>query len=281
MATEKRRPKSERPAGALKEEREAFIRTFVKKGVELTEELVAENSQLRNRLKDLEAKNTRLLAQLASDDAIRELLKRIDALEREKRAMLSRFEQVEAESSRWGDQYQEVENELSNLANLYIAASHLQGPLSCRTTLARMKELLTQFLGAKTFAIYLVADEGRALVPVLAEGVGKPGPIPIVADDGGIGEVFATAVARIAPGDLKHGSVRKPVALVPMKVEDKVIGVLAIFSALEHKSHFLPVDFELMKLFGSAAGSALLCARMFAERGRRIPCFDDGLIEHT
>jgi GAF domain-containing protein len=279
MTAEKKRPKSERPPGALKEERDAFIRTFVKKGVKLTEELVTENGKLRQRLSDLEAKNTALLAQLASDDAIRELLKKIEMLERQKRGLLTRFEEAEAESSRWGNQYQELEQELSNLANLYVASNHLHGSLDFRTTLTGIQDMLVQLVGARAFAVYVVTADGRSLYPILSEGIGRPGAIPIVADDGGIGEVFATAMTRVEQADPTGGSIEKPAALVPMKVEDKVVGVLAIFSTLEQKAQFLPVDFELMKLLGAHAGSALVCARMFANLEGGIPSFENGSSE--
>src|SRR5512144_2886574 len=124
MTSDKRqRPKSERPLSELKKERDAFIETFFKRGAQV------------------ESENATLRAQVASDEAIRELLRKIDLLEREKLALLSRFEEVEAESSRWGDQYHEVESELANLANLYIATNQLHGSLDVRTTLHRIKEL--------------------------------------------------------------------------------------------------------------------------------------------
>jgi GAF domain-containing protein len=281
MTNERKRPRSERPPGALKEERDAFIRTFVKKGVRLTEELVAENSKLRHRIGELEAKNATLVSQLASDDAIRELLKKIEMLERQKRGLLSRFEEAEAESSRWGNQYLEVEQELSNLANLYVASNHLHGSLDYRTTVLRVKELLVQLVGARAFAVYVATPDERSLRPIASEGVGKPGAIPIVADDGGVGEAFATGVTRIEQGDPTGGSIEQPAALVPIKLEDKVIGVLAIFSTLEQKSKFVPVDFELMKLLGSHAGSALVCARIFEDLGGRIPSFENGSSENS
>jgi len=273
-AEKKGRLRSDRPLSELKKERETFIQTFLRKGVQFTEELVSENFKLRQRLAELEANNATLKAQVASDDAIRELLKKIDALEREKVTLLSRFEEVEAASSRWGDQYHEVEGELANLANLYIASNQLHGSLSVRTTLLRIKELLEQLIGVRSFAVYLASSDGRSLVPVLSGGIGTPGPIPIVAEDGGIGEVYSTAMTQIERGALRHGSVDRPLALVPLKVEDQVVGVLAIFSALEQKSHFMPVDFELMKLLGSHAGLALMCARLYADVGYKSPSFD-------
>ena len=266
--------RSDRPLPELKKERDSFVQTFFRKGAQFTQELVNENSKLRHHVAELEQETTRLRTQLASDDAIRELLKKIEGLEREKKKLLSRFEQVEAESSRWVDQYTEVEGELANFANLYVASYQLHASLSFRTTLRQIRELLEQLVGASQFAVYLQKSDGRTLVPIVADGIGKARSVVIDPDDGGLGEVFSTGVAQIERGSLEGGSIDNPVALVPIKMEDKVVGVFAIFATLEQKPRFLPVDFELFKLLGAHAAEALVCARLFADAGHQIPSFD-------
>jgi hypothetical protein len=274
MTADKKGMRSDRPLPELKKERDSFIQTFFKKGAQFTQELVNENSRLRHRLGELEQETAKLRAQLASDDAIRELLKKIDGLEREKKSLLSRFEEAEAASSRWVDQYTEVEGELANFANLYVASYQLHASLSFRTTLRQIRELLEQLVGASQFAVYLLKSDGRTLVPIVTEGIDKARSITIDPDDGGIGEVFSTGVPQIERGDLTSGSLENPVALVPIKMEDRVVGVFAIFSTLEQKPRFLPVDFELFKLLGAHAAEALVCARLFADAGHQIPSFD-------
>jgi GAF domain-containing protein len=274
MTADKKGIRSDRPLPELKKERDSFIQTFFKKGAQFTQELVNENSRLRHRIGELEQETAKFRAQLASDDAIRELLKKIDGLEREKKSILSRYEEAEAASSKWVDQYTEVEGELANFANLYVASYQLHASLSFRTTLRQIKELLEQLVGASAFAVYLLKSDGRTLVPIVTEGIGKGHAVTIDPDDGGIGEVFSTGVPQIERGDLSGGSLENPVALVPIKMEDKVVGVFAIFSTLEQKPRFLPVDFELFKLLGAHAAEALVCARLFADAGHQIPSFD-------
>ncbi|HEX9294955.1 MAG TPA: GAF domain-containing protein [Polyangiaceae bacterium] len=280
MTAEKKGRPSDPPVPELKKERDAFIQTFFQKGAQFTQELVNENSRLRHRLGELEQEVGLLRAQVASDDAIRELLKKIEALERDKRALLSRYEEAEAASSRWLDQYAEVEGELANFANLYVASYQLHASLSFRTTVRQIKELLEQLVGARVFAVYLSTSDGRKLVPVVGEGVGSPRAIPVNPDDDGIGEVFSTGVARVERGDLRAGSLDNPIALVPIKMEDKVVGVFAIYATLEQKSQFLPVDFELFKLLGAHAAEALVCARLFDDAGHRLPSFDSFFDSH-
>jgi GAF domain-containing protein len=258
----------------LKKERDAFIQSFFQKGAQLTQDLVNENLRLRHRVAELEQNNAQLLAQVKSDDAIRELLKKIDLLEKEKAQLVSHYRKAEAESSRWVGEYAQIESELANFANLYVASHQLHSSLGLASTVRRIKELLEQLMGARVFAVYLATSDGRRLAPIVTHGFDRGEPIAIKPDDGGIGEVFTTGVARIEAGDLSRGSMETPLALVPMRTEDKVIGVLAVFSTLEQKPKFLPVDFELFKMLGEHAGGALIGARLFADAGQRIPNFD-------
>jgi hypothetical protein len=225
-------------------------------------------------LGELEQEVAKLRAQVASDDAIRELLKKIEGLEREKGSLLSRYQQAEAASSRWVDQYTEVEGELANFANLYVASHQLHASLSFRTTVRQIKELLEQLVGSRSFAVYLVTGDGKTLVPIVCEGMGKPRRVVINPGDGGIGEAFSTGISRVETGDLSPGSLDHPLALVPMTLEHKVLGIFAVYATLEQKPRFMPVDFELFKLLGAHATEALVCACLFANAGHKIPSFD-------
>jgi GAF domain-containing protein len=78
----------------------------------------------------------------------------------------------------------------------------------------------------------------------------------------------------VETGDLSGGSVEHPLALVPMILEQKVLGVFAVYATLEQKPRFMQVDFELFKLLGAHAAEALVCACLFAEAGHKMPSFD-------
>ena len=81
---------SEKPVD-LTRERESFVRQFIRRGVELTEGLLEENERLRTRIEQLQEQNGLLRAQIASDDAIRDLLRKIETLESDlRRADLER-----------------------------------------------------------------------------------------------------------------------------------------------------------------------------------------------
>lgn len=272
MTSEKKgRARSDRPPVELKKERDAFLQTFFRKGAQLTSEVLEENRRLRNKIADLETDNGRLRAHVASDEAIRELLKKIEGLELEKDDLLSRFLEAEEASSRAVDQHAEIEGELANLANLYVASAQLHASLDIRTNLQRIKELLNQLVGARSFAIYLASEDGRAIEAIAAEGVPLEKRSIVPSEDGIFAEVLATGVARVEKGELASGSFEQPVAVVPMSVEQRTFGLIVVFATLDHKARFLPVDFELFNLLGNQAGKALVSSKLFADADKRMP----------
>ncbi|MGH7328107.1 MAG: GAF domain-containing protein, partial [Polyangiaceae bacterium] len=88
-------------------QRDTFVHTFFKKGAEFTEDLLRENERLRKEVVDVEEQNTKLRTQLKSDQAMRELLKKIELLEKEKHKLLTQVHEVEAVSTRFSTRYAE------------------------------------------------------------------------------------------------------------------------------------------------------------------------------
>src|SRR5258708_23552553 len=133
---------SDRPdlsvAAEIKEKRDAFLQTFFKRGAQLTEEIVGENRRLGDQLSALEEENAALKTQLASDKAIRDLLRKIDELERDKSRLLSSMHDHAEITTR----FTEVESELESFANLYVASYQLHSSLRPRTVMRNLKELL-------------------------------------------------------------------------------------------------------------------------------------------
>ena len=271
---EKKPPRARRsdpPLEDIKKERDDFIKTFFLKGAQLTEELVREREANRQALRKLEEENARLRAQIASDDAIRDLLKKIEELERDKDSIVERFREAEALSSQHQANTVEIESELANLANLYVASYQLHSSLTARGVMRHVKELLGQLVGAESFAVYLADERGEELFPVASEGVSEGDLVPVRAGDGPIGSCFTAKTMSAIPRDTRRGSLAAPVVCFPLVLEDRATGVVAIFRTLEQKSSFIQVDHELFKLLGAQAMWALVAARQFTDGGRVLP----------
>ncbi|MGA3124869.1 MAG: GAF domain-containing protein [Polyangiaceae bacterium] len=267
------RPASE-VAGELKEKRDAFLHTFFRRGAELTEELVGENRLLRDQLASLEDENASLKTQLASDRAIRDLLAKIEDLEREKARLLSRVNDQATITHRVA----EIESELESFANLYVASFQLHSTLSVRTTVRHVRELLAQLVGARSVAIYLIDEVERTLVPIATDGVAI-GTLPTIAvRDGATASPLEAIVERTYLTGVAHVDEAEPVghpaACIPLQIEDRTVGVIAVIALLDHKKGFVTVDRELFKLLGAHAGSAVVAAYLWSQAGGRLPSPD-------
>jgi len=261
------------PPEGLVEQRNAFVQTFFKKGAELTEELLREEARLRDRMLRLEAENAQLRAQVASDDAIRDLLSRIDQLERDKRELLSRIGSSTGDIERFSRRFAEIEEENARLASLYVASFQLHSTLELSGVVRHLRELLAQLVGAEAYALY-VPDTDGTLVPVVSEGV-PPKDLPHVhAGVGPIGEAFADGHSQWTEGDPRAGTLEAPAACVPLRAADRSAGVIVILRTFEQKASFVDVDFELFKLLGVLGGAALAAARLFARHGLEIASVD-------
>ena len=253
-----------------------FVHTFFKKGAEFTEELLRENEGLRKRARDLEHENAELRTQLASDEAARELLKKIQQLEKDKHELLSRIHEAGVSSSRFSSRFAEVEEELAQLANLYIASYQLHSSLDGPSVVRHLRELLAQLVGASAFAVYLFDDKKQLLVPLLTDGghsdadipVGRESPLPGVMAQM-TERAYLTGLPFVAEGEL--AAVVGPVACVPLKMDERVVGVVVIDRVLAQKERFLPVDFELFKMLGGHAATALAGAMLFRVAGGTLP----------
>ena len=100
-------------------------------------------------------------------------------------------------------------------------------------------------------------------LPTLEPGEGTP-------DDGVSGLIeraFLTGLAHIAEGELTS----RPVACIPMKVEDTTVGVIVIYDLLAQKPTLVTVDRELFKLLGAHAGAAIVAAYLYTSGDQSLP----------
>jgi hypothetical protein len=274
--------RSDRPgasvAADLKQKRDAFLHSFFRRGAELTDELVHENKRLREEISTLEEENASLKTQLASDRAIRDLLEKIDGLEREKSRLLSTVHEHEEITNRFTNRFVEIEQELESFANLYVASFQLHISLRARAVARNVRELLVQLIGVRSLAIYFVDEEEKRLAPISSEGVDLA-TLPVISlQDGATAEqdqpeatilerTVLTGVAHVAEGEIDS----RPAACIPMQLDDRVVGAIVVYSLLEQKRRFVTVDRELFKLLGAHLGATLVAAHAWSSGDGRLP----------
>lgn len=219
-----------------------LIEGLFKKASEFTEELLRENERLRLRVVQLEGQFQQKLAS------------------------------VEAENREWTRRYQQIEHENNNLANLYVAVHQLHSTLELREVLQTIVEIVLNFVGGKTFAVLLLDEDTGEIRPVTAEGIEKA-KVPS-------SKVGERTVGRVAlSGEPSYGVIagkraisEEPAICVPLRMKDRVVGVIAVWEMLQQKAGLDEVDYEIFNLLGAHAASALEAARLHAEapKGHRL-----------
>jgi GAF domain-containing protein len=199
-------------------------------------------------------------------------------LEREKAQVLAHQSSVDAISTRFAVRFSAIEEELSTLANVYVASYQLSATFKLHDVIKHVRELLGQLVGARSHAVYLADNESQRLVCVASEGLleGDVDDIPIEplacnkrSPSLAVARTFATGIAFFA--DPGTAASKNPTACIPLRVDERVVGVIVVRDLLAQKSELLPVDFELFKLLSAHAGTAIYGAVLFEAQGGRLP----------
>jgi hypothetical protein len=257
------------------ERREVFRRAdeflaLFRRGAEFTKELLAENERLRHQLMELRerqdcaAQDTHEWGKLRS-----ELLARIHGLETEKRSVLERLEAVEEENREFADRFVEVEQENNNLANLYVSSFQLHSTLDLSEVLQIIIEISINLIGAEVFAIYVCDEKAGKLEPLAAEGADLAAFPVAVLGEGPIGGSLARGELICRDTDASH-DLSDPLVSIPLRVDGRPIGAIAIFRLLVQKASFTPLDHELFSLLAGHAATAILAAKLHGQSERKL-----------
>jgi len=240
------------------------------KVVQFTEELINKNLELRNKIKQLEEEKNRLLLEEGGEEE-KKLQEKIEHLRKEKQELLNRYQEVSEETQDFVARYREIEQENNNLANLYVASYQLHSTLDFNEVLEIITEIIINLIGAGKFVIFLHNEKQASLKPVKAEGLTLE-EIPtiklgegIIGGAGESGEIYY----RESEPDLLELDYRHPMVCVPMKVQDRLVGVIAVYQLLPQKEKLEKVDYELFSLLAAHAATALFSARLYSESVRK------------
>jgi nitrate/nitrite-specific signal transduction histidine kinase len=183
------------------------------------------------------------------------------------RALNTTRAELETRNRDFAERYLEVEQQNTNLANLYVASYQLNGTLDRQRVVAAIQEIVINLIGSEELAIWELDPELDTLSLVGSFGInarewaGVPLGSGIVGTVAHSGERFVVTETPVQPS----GREEHLTACIPLKLDEKVAGVIGIFRLLQQKEGLEPVDFELFDLLGSHAASALYCTREAAQ----------------
>jgi len=246
---------------------EKFLELF-NKGKEFTEELLRENQRLRYRLASMETES------VSSDEAQR-LRDQVAQLAEENRRIQQRFREVEEENKDFANRYIEIEEQNNNLANLYVASYQLHSTLDFREVIQIVQEIVINLIGAESFAILLLDEKTNELKTIAYEGEDVMQGIESISTrlgEGVLGTVAKTGESYYVNQDVEGGAItlEKPLAAVPLKIKEHVIGLIVIYRLLQQKDAFSAVDYELFSLLAAHAATAIFSSKLYSQSERKL-----------
>jgi nitrate/nitrite-specific signal transduction histidine kinase len=242
-----------------------FFQIF-SKAKEFTEQLLKENERLRFRVAQLEGG-----ASSAATGVAPELKQRVKDLESKLSDMEARFKRVEAENKEFADRYIEIEEQNNNLANLYVASYQLHSTLDYREVVRIVQEIVINLIGAEAFHIFILNDKTGGLDLETSEGQ-PAGRTTVALGEGRIGQSAATGENYFADkvAVKEPTSFEEPLAVIPLKIKDSVIGVISINKLLVQKTAFTTMDYELFTLLAGHAATAIFASKLYSLSARKL-----------
>jgi hypothetical protein len=224
---------------------------------EIREALQA-NEALRALAASLEAEMNRLHEQVVS------LRGQNERFEQEQARLTAQLEKTREESRSFGARYSEIETQNSNLANLYVASYRLHGTVDRQEVVDTLQEIIANLIGSEEAGLFEVDEERQSLELVASFGLprGAFRSVPLAGNR--IGEAARSGDIFVAdPAVAEKDGLT---ACIPLKLDGKVTGAIAIFRLLPQKSGFEDVDRELFELLATHAATALYCTALHARR---------------
>jgi len=253
--------------------------------------LRAENERLRARLAEVEmergalASRCRLLdgalednavlrAENVSLDAERRMLKdktaqlqeRIERQAKRQIELEERLAGFEEENRRVAREYLTVAQQNTSLANLYVAGHRLHAGLRRGEVIEAIKEIVATLVGSEEMALFERDEDAPVLSLVDSVGIDAGALRRVAVGAGIIGGTAANGETYLADAhDLEAAPGEEGLtACIPLSLEGRVTGVIAIFRLLSHKPALEPVDREIFDLLARQASMALYCTRLYA-----------------
>jgi transcriptional regulator with GAF, ATPase, and Fis domain len=160
-----------------------------------------------------------------------------------------------------------AEEQMANPASLYIAVNSLHAALDRTAVLASVQDVVTTLIGSEEMAIFEVDRDHRRLSLLASQGIDAGRYQDVTLGNGLIGTSASTgeAVIRKEGGSTERDGDDAITACVPMKIGQRVLGVIAIFRLLPHKGELISVDLDLLDLLSTHAAVALLFTRLYSE----------------
>jgi hypothetical protein len=237
---------------------------------ELTIELMRDNEQLR--IQNLLLERQKIEAEQQLDES--RLGKENEQLKNELEIMNQRIAEMENRSQKFRRRYEDIEQYNMALSNVYIATNRLHSTLDFTAVVRMAEEILWNFVASPSFAIFLFDDKSTDLRLVGGQGIDGRFPSDILHEPTGmIAECANNGVALF----VEDVTAAEPLACVPLNIEDRTVGVVAVFRLEEHKGGLSDLDKELFELLANQTATAMTSSRVYSETVKKLKTMESFL----
>ena len=236
----------------------AYVRKVQEDTQSFAQGLIGEVERLRVQVAALESEKAALAAQA----------REIETMVRANDALRAQIEGIKAETEGYSSRYAAVEQQNSNLANLYVASYRLHGTLDRSEVIAAIREIIANLVGSEEAALFEIDSDTKTLELVDAFGVDRDQCHSIPLGNGLIGLTARTGEILVVDPSQASGATgleSRLTACIPLKLDDTVTGVIAIFGLLPQKGGIEDLDRELFDLLATQAAFALYCTGLHAK----------------
>jgi hypothetical protein len=181
-----------------------------------------------------------------------------------------RLSELEADQQELGTRLVESEHQRGRLMNLYVATYQLHATLDPEEVQATIAEIAVDLLGAERFVLLLRTEDGSECEVSLSRGLEEDCPAIYAGGRYCGGDPLVDA--SLNDGVLRLGANEESgaVAVVPLQVQDAIVGVLVLLDLFPHKTMLADEDRDLLDLLAAHAASALFAARVYATADRKL-----------
>jgi hypothetical protein len=225
--------------------------------VQLTEHLLAEHEAMRSVVSSLEQEKHRLQEQVlrGAEEQARHA--------RDREQLQLRLADIELQSRRFSEEYVVVERRNNDLMNLYVASYRLHATVSRDEVIGTIQEIVANLVGCEEQALFEIDPQTTELQLTASIGIDASAYRSIRVGEGPIGRSAQEGETYLGGENDKAAGLT---ACIPLKLDGRVMGAIALFRMLPQKPSLEEVDHELFDLLATHAATALYCTKLHAEQ---------------
>jgi len=237
---------------------------------ELTIELMRDNEQLR--VQNLLLERQKMEAEQRFDHS--RLGKENEQLRSELEMLNARLADNEKKSQKFRRRYEDIEQYNMALSNVYIAANQLHSTLDFTAVVKMAEEILWNFVASPCFAIFLRDEKTSDLKLVGGQGIEGRFPSDVLHEPTGM---IAEALSEGTSLFVENVTSADPLACVPLKIEERVVGLVTVYEIEAHKEGLSDLDKELFELLANQTATAMTSSRVYSETVKKLKSMESFL----